>query len=208
MIDDRIKLLRKAAQVSTEESSDKLWCVVAGNEELMNEIVYSVISSKKRVEILFREHIIIKESFGRKKFDFLMLWGDTDKIDELSYLCKESGGSYIKIAPYYIKKEPNLMLMVGPDNAVKKFVSNVEKVGNKFSILLDDETTGFIETDFNMATKLPKFIKKLFEPLFNMSDVILTTILISAKTSSDVEEIKKLSRSYKIFVIDFQEMDD
>ncbi|MDR3063197.1 MAG: hypothetical protein LBU40_03545, partial [Methanobrevibacter sp.] len=81
MIDDRIKLLRKAAQVSTEESSDKLWCVVAGNEELMNEIVYSVISSKKRVEILFREHIIIKESFGRKKFDFLMLWGDTDKID-------------------------------------------------------------------------------------------------------------------------------
>ncbi|MDR3063628.1 MAG: hypothetical protein LBU40_05775, partial [Methanobrevibacter sp.] len=76
------------------------------------------------------------------------------------------------------------------------------------SILLDDETTGFIETDFNMASKLPKFIKKLFEPLFNMSDVVLTTILISTKTSSDVEEIKKLSRSYKIFVIDFQEMDD
>ena len=48
-----------------------------------------------------------------------MLHGETSKIRELSMICKENGGAYLKIAPYYVKDEPNLMLTVGPDNSIK-----------------------------------------------------------------------------------------
>ena len=111
MIESKIKVLRKAAQVSTTQSSDNIWCVVAGNEEMVNNVAYSAISSKDRVKILFREHVDLKESFVRKKFDFIMVYGDTDKIRELSLICKENGGAYLKIAPYYVKNEPNLLLL-------------------------------------------------------------------------------------------------
>ncbi len=67
MIEDKIQVLRKAAKVSNEQSSDKLWCVAAGNEELVNNIAYTAIASKDRVKILFREHITLEESYVHKK---------------------------------------------------------------------------------------------------------------------------------------------
>jgi len=122
MIESKIKVLRKAAQVSTAQDSDKIWCVIAGNEEMVNNVAYAAISAKERVKIVFREHVNLKESFVRKKFDFIMLHGDSNIIRELSLICKENGGAYLKIAPYYVKNESNLILLVAPDNAIKKFI--------------------------------------------------------------------------------------
>ncbi|MDR0912873.1 MAG: hypothetical protein LBM96_09775 [Methanobrevibacter sp.] len=206
MIKDRIDTLRQAAKVSTEENSDKMWCVIAGNQELINEIVYKSISSHDRVQILFREHIIIKESFTNYKFDFIMLWGETNKLRELTYYSKEHGGSYVKIAPYYVKHESNIMLIVGSDKDVKKFVGNVENLKFDVSILFDDHTTGFIATDMHMGNKLSKMFKTFLEPLFNMNDIVLTTILISVKDESNIDKIKELSKNHKVFVIDFQDI--
>jgi hypothetical protein len=206
MIEDKIRVLRQAAKVSNEQSSDRLWCVIAGNEELVNNIAYAAIASKDRVKILFREHVLLKESYVHKNFDFILLYGDSSKIRQLSYICKEKGGAYIQIAPYYANDEPNLMLFVAPDDAIKKFVGDVERVGSQFSILLEDQTTGFIETDLKVKVNLPTLLSNMIAPLFNMSDVVLSTVLISTEKESDVNNIKKIAESNKIFVIDFKDI--
>ena len=205
MIENKIKTLRRAAKVSTMPDSDKIWCVIAGNEEMVNNVAYAAIIDKERVKILCREHISTKESFVTKKFDFILLYGDINKIRELSLICKENGGSYLKIAPYYVLNEPNLMLTVGPENSIKKFIGDCEKNRAKLSFLLEDKTTGFIETDVYITNKLPSFVRSTIDPLFKMADVALSTVLISADQSY-VEKIKKIAKLNKIFVIEFSKI--
>jgi hypothetical protein len=205
MIENKIKTLRKAAKVSTMQDSDKIWCVIAGNEDMVNNIAYNAIIDKERVEILCREHIVTKESFVTKKFDFIMLYGDINKIRDLSLVCKENGGSYLKIAPYYMLNEPNLILVVGPENNIKKFIGDAENNKLKISFIIEDKTTGFIDTDVYITDWLPKFVRNVTDPLFKMADVALSTILISIEEGY-IEKIKEVARSNKIFVIEFNEM--
>jgi len=204
--EEKIQVLRQAAKVSNEQSSNNLWCVIAGNVELVNNIAYAAIASKDRVKIIFREHIVLKESFVHKKFDCVMLYGDSSKIRELSYICKEKGGAYIQIAPYYVSDEPNLMLLVAPEDAIKKFVGDVERVRSQFSILLEDHTTGFIETDLKVKMWLPSLVANMIAPLFNMSEVVLSTVLISTEKGIDVKNIQKIAKSNKIFVLNFKDI--
>ncbi|MGL6298889.1 MAG: hypothetical protein ACRC1M_06975 [Methanobacteriaceae archaeon] len=205
MIEDKIQVLRQAAKISTEQSSDKLWCVVAGNEELVNNIAYNTISSKDKVKILFRESSELKEALSVKKFDFIMLYGESSKIRDLSHICKEHGGAYIQIAPFYVRNEPNLLLLLAPGDAMKQFVGDVEKAGGKFKLLLEDETVGFIETDVKMNSLVPKMFKGVFGPLFNVTDLTLSTILISVK-ESDLGIVKAVANTNKIFTIDFKDI--
>ncbi|BDZ67580.1 hypothetical protein [Methanobacterium ferruginis] len=205
MIENKIKILRKAAEVSTVQDSDYIWCVIAGNEDMVNNVAYSAIMDKERVKVLCREHVTTRESVVTKKFDFIMLYGETSKIRELSMICKENGGAYLKIAPYYVKDEGNLLLTVGPDNSIKKFVGDCEKSHVKLSFLLEDQTTGFIETDVYITNKLPGFIRNTIDPLFKMADVALSTVLLSAE-DEHVPKIKELARSNKIFLIEFNKI--
>ena len=73
MIEDRIQMLRQAAQSPDGYSVDKIWCVIAGNDKLVNDIAYYAIASKKSIQIVSREHIKIEESKITKKFDFILL---------------------------------------------------------------------------------------------------------------------------------------
>ena len=203
MIENKIKILRKAAEVSTVQDSDYIWCVIAGNEEMVNNVAYSAIMDKDRVKVLCREHVTTRESFVTKKFDFIMLYGETGKIRELSMICKDNGGAYLKIAPYYVKDEANLLLAVGPENSIKKFVGDCEKSLVKLSFLMEDQTTGFIETDVYITNKLPQFIRNTIDPLFKMADVALSTVLISAE-GEKVPKMKELAKSNKIFLIEFK----
>ncbi|AXV39889.1 hypothetical protein [Methanobacterium sp. BAmetb5] len=202
MIENKIKILRKAAEVSTVQDSDYIWCVIAGNEDMVNNVAYSAIMDKDRVKVLCREHVTTRESFVTKKFDFIMLHGETSKIRELSMICKENGGAYLKIAPYYVKDEDNLLLTVGPENSIKKFVGDCEKSMVKLSFLLEDQTTGFIETDVYITNMLPQFIRNTIDPLFKMADVALSTVLISAE-GEQIPKIKELAKSNRIFLIEF-----
>ena len=97
------------------------------------------------------------------------------------------------------------MVLVGPEDIVRKVVSDIERERVQFGILLDDQTTGYIETDIN--TKLPKFLKNTFAPLFKMSDVVLKTILVSVDKDEDVKKVQEITASNKIFVIDFKDID-
>lgn len=205
MIENKIKILRKAAEVSTVLDSDYIWCVIAGNEDMVNNVAYSAIMDKDRVKVLCREHVTTRESFVTKKFDFIMLHGETSKIRELSMICKENGGAYLKIAPYYVKDEANLLLTVGPENSIKKFVGDCEKSSVKLSFLLEDQTTGFIETDVYITNMLPRFIRNTIDPLFKMADVALSTVLLSAE-DEHIPKVKELAKSNNIFLIEFDKI--
>ncbi len=202
MIENKIKTLRKAAKVSTMQDADEIWCVIAGSEEMINNVSYEAILNKERVTILCREHITTKESFVTQKFDFLMLYGDENKIRDLSLISKEQGGAYLKIAPYYTKNESNLFLLVGMDNHIKKFMGDGEKRHLNFKFLLEDKTTGFIETDVSLTSKMPSLLRKTIDPLFKVADVALSTVLISTE-KNNITGIKELSRKNKLFFIEF-----
>ena len=205
MIENKIKTLRQAAKVSTVQDSDKIWCVIAGNEEMINNIAYEAIVNKERVKVLFREHITSRESFVTKKFDFIMLYGETSKIRDLSSISKENGGAYLKIAPYYVKEESNLMLVVGPEDSIKKFLGDIEKSTVKASFLLEDKTTGFIESDVYITRWMPNFVRNVADPLFKMADVALSTVLISTE-EEHIEKIKETAKNNKIFAIRFKDI--
>ncbi len=205
MIEDKIKTLRQAAKVSTVQDSDKIWCVIAGNEEMVNNVAYEAILNKDRVQILFREHITSRESFVTKKFDFIMLYGETSKIRKLSLISKENGGAYLKIAPYYVEEESNLMLSVGPEDSIKKFLGDIEKTTVNASFLLEDKTTGFIESDVYITKWMPKFVRNVADPLFKMADVALSTVLISTD-EEHIEKIEEVAKANKVFAIRFEDI--
>jgi len=205
MIESKIKVLRQAAQVSTT-GSDKIWCIAAGNEDMVNSVAYEAIASKDKVKILFREHVSLKEAFIKKKFDLMMLYGDEAKIRDLSVICKENGGAFLKIAPYYVKNEPNLLLLVAPENLIKKFIGEAERRKVNFKLILEDKTTGFIEADVYLTARLPKFIRDIIDPLFKVTDVVLTTLLISVSKRGEAEKIKEISTHNNIFIVDFKDI--
>lgn len=205
MLENKIKTLRKAAKVSTMQDAEEMWCVIAGSEEMINNVAYEAILNKDRVKILCREHVTTKESFVTQKFDFLMLYGNVNKIRDLTMISKEEGGAYLKIAPYYMENESNLLLLVGTDNHIKKFMGDGEKARLNFKFLLEDKTTGFIETDVYMTNKMPSFLRKTIDPLFKVADVALSTVLISVE-ESDKKGIKDLARQNKLFAIEFDKI--
>jgi len=134
-----------------------------------------------------------------------MLHGDINKIRDLSLMCKDNGGAYLKIAPYYVLNEPNLILAVGPENSIKKFMGDCEKARLKVNFLIEDKTTGFIETDVYITTMLPEFIRTTIDPLFKMADIALSTILISTEEES-TQKITEIAKINKIFVIEFNKI--
>jgi len=203
IIESKIKVLRQAARVSSM-SSGKIWCVAAGNEDTINSVAYEAIASKDKVKILFREHVAVKEAFFRKRFDLMMLYGDEAKIRDLSIICKENGGAFLKIAPYYVKNEPYLLFLVAPENLIKRFVGEAEKKKVNFNLILEDKTTGFIEADVYLTARLPKFIRDIIDPLFKVTDVVLTTLLVSVSRGEDAEKIKEISAHNNIFIVDFK----
>ena len=55
-----------------------------------------------------------------------------------------------------------------------------EKRNLNFKFLLEDQTTGFIETDVSLTNKMPSLIKKPSTHCLKVADVALSTVLISA----------------------------
>ena len=203
MIED-IQALRQAARLTpdNENQDEKVWCIAAGNVNLIDDIAYKAIASKHSVKILFREHVILKD----KKFDFIMLYGNSRKINQFKRLCNQRGGAFIQITRHYLTEEPNLMVLVAPEDMIKNLVYVLEKSKVSFAILQESQTTGFIDVDINSNVKLPNFIKSALKPLYNISDVVLSTILISVEKDEDIEKVQSIATSNRIFVIDFKDI--
>lgn len=208
MIEDNIRVLRQAARVTTDSSYkvEKTWCVIAGNVDLVDEMAYKAILSNSNIKILFREHVIVKDGKLDKKFDFLMLYGNSIIINEFKEYAINGGGAYVQIPRRYLSDESNLMVLVAPDNVLKLALSTIEKSKIPFKILQKSQTTSFIDVDINNDVRLPNFIKSALKPFYNANEVVLTSVVISVERDEDVAGFQSVVTSNKIFVIDFKDI--
>ena len=208
MIEDNIRILRQAARITSDSQSveESIWCVIAGNVDLIDDITYKAIASKDTVKILFREHVVLTEGKINKKFDFIMLYGNSRKIEEFGKVTISKGGAFIKVSHLYLKEGSKLMVFVAPDDTIRESVSIIEKSRIPFAILQESQTTGFINVEMNDSVRLPNFIKSALKPFYNANEVVLSTILISVENDKDVERVQSIATSNKIFVIDFKDI--
>ena len=204
MIEDRIQILRRAAKVSSRESNEHVWCVIAGNEKLVDDIAYKAITAKDRVQILFRESIKILDKYTSKRFDCIMLKGETLKISELRNRCNEKGGASVEITNVHIKEMPNLLVIVGPEESMKSFNGETNRQNAKINILAEDHTSSFIKAELNTRFKLPSFLRNTVTPILDMSDVVLSAILVSVIDEKDIEHVKEISQNNSLFGIDLK----
>jgi hypothetical protein len=208
MIEDNIRILRQAARISSggDYKVEKSWCVIAGNVDLVDNMAYKAIASNYNVKILFREHVILNEGKIDKKFDFIMLYGNTLSLNEFKNETKKRGGAYIQVSRKDIADDPNMMVLVAPDDVIRDVVSAIEKSKISFAILQESQTTGFIDVDFNKEVKLPNFIKTALKPFYNANEVVLSSILISVEKEAAVSKVQSIATSNRIFVIDFRDV--
>ncbi|MBE6499542.1 MAG: hypothetical protein E7Z80_03205 [Methanobrevibacter thaueri] len=208
MIEDNIRILRQAARISSKDDYkvEKGWCIVAGNDALVDNIAYRAIASNHKVKILFREHVILSDGKLDKKFDFIMLYGNEVNLSEYKNTAKKEGGAYVQVSKEHLSKESNVMVLVAPDDVIRETVSVIEKSRIPFAILEESQTTGFIDIEFNNEVKLPNFIKSVLKPFYNANEVVLSTILISVDKESDIGKVQSIATSNRIFVIDFRDI--
>ena len=119
---------------------------------------------------------------------------------------KKRGGAYVQIPRRYLSDEPNLMVLIAPDDVMKYTLSNIEKSKISFKILQESQTTSFIDIDLSNEVKLPNFIKSALKPFYNANEVVLTTLVVSVKNDNHVEKFQSMATSNKIFVIDFKDI--
>ena len=208
MIEDNIRVLRQAARITSNNDYEieKSWCLIAGNTDLVDKIVYKAIASNHKVKILFREHVMLNEGKLDKKFDFIMIYGNSIYIDEFKKIANQYGGAYIRILRKHLTEEPNLMVFVAPDDVIKKTVSVIERSKVSFAILQDSQTTSFIDVDLSNDVKLPNFVKSALKPFYNANEVVLSTILISVDKEEEIKKVQSIATSNRIFVIDFKDI--
>ena len=208
MIEDNIRVLRQAAMRTSNENYkiDKSWCVIAGNAELIDEMAYKAIASNHSINILFREHVILKEGKLDKKFDFIMLYGNSIMFNEFKMETKQRGGAFVSIPRRYLVDEPNVMVFVAPDDVIRNVISIIERTRTSVAILQESQTTSFINIDINNEVKLPNFIKSALKPFYNANEVVLSTVLISVEDDAYVGKVQSIATSNKIFVIDFKDI--
>ena len=174
--------------------------------DLIDAMAYKAIASNHNVKILFREHVILKEGKLDKKFDFIMLYGNTLILNDFKNEAHKRGGAYIEVAKEYLNTEPNLMVLVAPDDVIRRTVTVIEKSKIPFAIIKESQTTSFIDIDINNEVKLPNFIKSALKPFYNANEIVLSAILISVEKDGDVGKVQSIATSNKIFVIDFRDI--
>jgi len=208
MIENNIRVLMQAARASLDGHSEieKTWCIIAGNADLVDQMAYRAIASNHSVKILFREHVILKEGNLDKKFDFIMLYGNSILIDEFKTYSRQCGGAYVRVLRKYLTDESNLMVLIAPDDTIRDVVSKIEKTRMPFAILQESQTTGFIDMNLSDEVKLPNFIKSALKPFYNANEVVLSTILISVERDEDIRKVQSIATSNRIFVIDFKDI--
>lgn len=208
MIEDNIRMLRQAAMATSIEDYEieKAWGIVAGNVDLVDNMAYNAIASNHQIKILFREHVILTIGKMDKKFDFIMFHGNALKLKEFEKETLREGGAYVQVSKKHLSVEPNLMVLVAPDDVIRNIVSTIEKLKISFAILQESQTTGFIDIDISNEVKLPNFIKSLFKPFYNVNEVVLSTVLISVEKKEAVNKVQSIATSNKVFVIDFRDI--
>ena len=135
-----------------------------------------------------------------------MVKGESLKISELRNRCNENGGASIEITPVHIQTVPNLLVLIGDEEAMKLFTGETERQDAKINILAEDHTSSFIKAELNTKIKLPSFLRNTVTPLFDMSDIVLSAILVSVIEEGNIERVKTISQNHGLFGIDLKKI--
>jgi hypothetical protein len=135
-----------------------------------------------------------------------MLHGNTLIFNDFKNETRKRGGAFVEVAREYLNQEPNVMVLVAPDDVIRSTVSVLEKSKIPFAIIKESQTTNFIDVDINNEVKLPNFIKSALKPFYNANEIVLSTILMSVDNDGDVGKVQSIATSNKIFVIDFRDI--
>ena len=133
-----------------------------------------------------------------------MLKGETLKISELRNRCNEKGGASVEITNVHIQKMPNLLVIVGPEEYMKSFNGETDRQNTEINILAEDHTSSFIKAELNTRLKLPSFLRNTMTPILDMSDVVLSAILVSVIDEENIEKVKEISHNNSLFGIDLK----
>ena len=206
MLEDKIKMLRRAAKYTSEDDNEEIWSAIAGNHMIINAVLFTLNKSNFDIKLIFRKHVTVESKRVHKKFDVIMLRGNTHQINELNEISKKYGGAQIRLTENYLKTDKNLMLIIGPDDNLRNYVRDLRNSGIGPKILLEEETSGFIETELQTELKLPEYLKTVIDPIFDASDIIIGNVLISIPNKDDITMSKKLAQRNNIFLVDLEKL--
>ena len=133
-----------------------------------------------------------------------MIKGEELKIRELTNYSNERGGASVQFTAELLKEKPNLLVLIGLEEQVIQFTGDCNRAKINIDYILEDHTTGFIKTEIKSGFRIPSFLKTTFTPILDVSDVVLTTLLISVEKDEDVAKVKKLSKNSTLFGIDLK----
>ena len=106
----------------------------------------------------------------------------------------------------YLFEEPNLMVLVAPDDVIRSVVSVIEKSKYLLRFFRNLKLLDFIDVDLSNDVKLPNFIKSALKPFYKANEIVLSTILISVEKDEDINKVQSIATSNRIFVIDFKDI--
>ena len=104
----------------------------------------------------------------------------------------------------HIQNVPNLLVLIGDEEAMKLFTGETERQEAKINILAEDHTSSFIKAELNTKIKVPSFLRSTVTPLFDMSDIVLSAILVSVIDEHNIEKVKEISQNHGLFGIDLK----
>ena len=87
---------------------------------------------------------------------------------------------------------------------MKSFNGETNRQNAKINILAEDHTSSFIKAELNTRFKLPSFLRNTVTPILDMSDVVLSAILVSVIDEKDIEHVKEISQNNSLFGIDLK----
>ncbi|MDO5850421.1 MAG: hypothetical protein Q4P14_04325 [Methanobacteriaceae archaeon] len=206
MLEDKIKMLRRAAKYTPKDANEEIWSAIAGNHRIINAVLVTLKRSSFDIKLIFRKHVTVESKHVHKKFDVIMLKGNPNQINELNEISKKYGGAQIRLTENYLKTGSNLMLIIGPDDNLREYVRDLRNSGIDSKVLLEDETHGFIETELQTELKIPEYIKTVIDPIFDASDIIIGNVLISITNKNDITMSKKLAKKNNIFLVDLEKL--
>ena len=87
---------------------------------------------------------------------------------------------------------------------MKSFNGETNRQNTKINILAEDHTSSFIKAELNTRFKLPSFLRNTVTPILDMSDVVLSAILVSVIDEENIEHVKEISQNNSLFGIDLK----
>lgn len=182
------------------------WCIIVGESLFIDDLVYKAIAARKNVDILFREHVVIKEGSISTQYDLLMLNGVRELITNFEELCKDDNSIFIRVSIDDVLDNPNLIVLIAPDKKILYLSNILTKLDVEFTKLKTLESATVAETGFASNKSFTRRLFSTVNELLDLDDVILNLVLVSVKKEADLKKVENIASSNQIFVIDFKDI--